>query len=84
MGETGMTIQTKYEYITIEEILQSKLRKTHVWEVRNKKSRHLLGVIQWQAPWRQYIFAPEPRIIFSAGCLHDIRAFIYQQMEARK
>ena len=72
-----------YEYITIEEVKDTG--KTKVWLVANKKNiAAQLGAIHWWSNWRQYVFTPEPGTIYSAGCLHDIRAFIYQQMEARK
>ena len=56
-------------------------RKTTVFAIINKKEAEadrdmgLLGVIQWNAPWRQYCFYPEPNCIWSTSCLDTVQDF---------
>lgn len=57
--------------------------KTHTVEVKNAKSRCLLGTIKWYGAWRQYCFFSEPDIVFSSGCLEDIQNHIRQLMDER-
>ncbi len=58
-------------------------RRTHVWQVRNRKTGDNLGYIIWYAPWRQYILSPGGDTLWSASCLIESADFIRAQMEAR-
>jgi len=42
--------------------------------VTSERAGHLLGVIGWYGPWRQYVFEPILGTIWSDGCLADVRA----------
>ena len=79
-----MTTETTYEYITIDLHGHSPSGKTSLWNVLNKKSGDLLGIVFWYSRWRQYTFQASSIAVFSAGCLDDISGFITEQMEARR
>lgn len=69
-------------YVTFEEV-PNPGRKTRVWDVMSLRGA-FLGQIRWYARWRQYTFRPCATSTFSSGCLHDIEAFIEQEMTSRK
>ena len=72
----------EYEYITFNEI--DKKPKTKVYQCLNKKHGDVLGIVKWNAPWRQYCFYPHEGIVFSKGCLLDICDFIGKAREMDK
>lgn len=45
---------------------------------RNDKSGfgHILGVLQFDGAWRQFIFAPEPKTKWCKSCLEKINEFL--------
>lgn len=64
--------------------------KTRVWGVLSSRwivprgtVQTELGTIKWYAPWRRYVFFPDPGTLYDAGCLTEIATFIEQHMEAR-
>ena len=65
-----------YEYIVIDAAGTSPSGKTLRFDVLNKRSRDLLGVVAWYGPWRQYTFNPMARTTYSSGCLRDIAHYI--------
>jgi hypothetical protein len=73
---------SKYKYIQFVET-SSMTRKTKIWECLNIKSQNLLGHIEWESGWRQYVFAPSDNCIFSVGCLQDIIHFIEEHKHER-
>jgi hypothetical protein len=58
-------------------------RKTGIWHVYSNVRDTFLGVIQWHAPWRRYVFCPAESCSFDAGCLTDITNFIAVCMRDR-
>jgi hypothetical protein len=64
----------EYKYISFK--LIDKLSKTTVWQVLNKNSGYVIGIIKWRSSWRQYCFFPYPSCLFSKGCLEDIIDFM--------
>lgn len=69
-------------YVVFREVPAPK-RRTKIWLVETLRGA-TLGYISWYARWRQYTFHPEHGSTFSAGCLHDIEAFIEREMISRK
>jgi len=67
------------EFLSFQQMPDIPGRKTHIWQVRARRSGDLLGRIAWNAPWRQYIFDAQPMTVYSAGCLRDIATFIDRQ-----
>ena len=58
--------------------------KTVVIEVKNKKG-HVLGLISWYWPFRQYVFKPDSKgLVFNNGCLNDISDVLTQLNEGYK
>jgi hypothetical protein len=57
--------------------------KTKIWTVTNIESGYKLGYIHWYHFWRQYCFFPEPKIVFSSGCLQEIIQFIQDHKNDR-
>ena len=59
--------------------------KTSKWQIINNRSNSSLGIVKWYGPCRQYCFFPHDlELVFSAGCLNDIKDFITQLMNERK
>ncbi len=70
-------MKTVYEYIAFVHAGASASHKTQIYGCRNRKGNDNLGVVKWNAGWRQYCFYPKVgMLIFSAGCLSDISDFI--------
>lgn len=72
-------LKTIYEFIQFFEV-ESK-PKTKVYSCVNKKSGEELGRVQWFGSWRQYVYFPTVRAVYSKGCLKDICDFIEQLKE---
>lgn len=54
-------------------------RKTNIYAVRrNDKTgiAHYLGIIRFNPRWRQYIFEPDSKTIWSSSCMKGITGFI--------
>jgi hypothetical protein len=47
-----------------------------VWVIRNKRSRDILGRIEWYARWRQYVAIFSEDVVWSQDCLADVSEFI--------
>jgi hypothetical protein len=72
------------KYLRFVDVGASLTGKTRIWRVLNATSMIELGCVKWMAGWRRYSFCPKSLTVYDAGCLHEIAAFIEQQMEARK
>jgi len=53
------------------------------WDIHRGTVNTELGAIKWYAPWRRYVFFPDPGTLYDVSCLREIAAFIELQMEAR-
>lgn len=62
-------------YLAIVEEPSHPSHKTRRWKVLNIRG-HLLGIIQWCSPWRQYTFEPCFPTIFEEDCLREIAQFV--------
>ena len=58
-------------------------KKTLEWTVHAKSDATFLGHIQWYSPWRQYVFYPEKKTLWSRGCLAEIIFFIAKNKDTR-
>ncbi len=67
-------MKTKFKHIYFKKIEQKA--KTSMWICSHNISHLELGIIEWYAPWRQYVFYPSDGTLFSGGCLDDIIAFM--------
>lgn len=48
-----------------------------VWEIINKKSEDVLGLIFYNPRWKKYVFTQwSESIIFDSSCLNDIAKFM--------
>lgn len=59
-------------------------RKTRTFVVLNAANGANLGRIQWFAPWRRFVFAPEGLTVFDAACLKEISAYLEALMRERR
>ena len=50
--------------------------KTYHWEIRNKDSDYVLGIVKWNGRWRQYCYFPNGDTVLSVGCMSDIINFV--------
>lgn len=66
------------KWITIEDAGFSDSGKTRVWKVRVKDGVGIIGMVEWYAPWRRYVFAPSDQTVYEQDCLRDIAAFVEQ------
>ena len=53
-----------------------------VWLIRNKRSKDVLGHIEWYARWNQYVAIFQENVVWSQECLADVRDFIQQLPKA--
>jgi hypothetical protein len=54
-------------------------RKTFWYGIRKNSSSGLaeiLGIIQFNGAWRQFVFMPQPETYWSKGCLEKINEFL--------
>lgn len=79
-GQRG-ELKTEYQYIHFVNRGIPTGRKMPVWECYNTHHSELLGTVQWDGPWRQYVYEPAGWAIYSRGCLNDVADFIRQLME---
>ena len=76
-------------YLEFEDISDApafKHKKTKTIAVNSKNNYFILGTIKWHGAWRQYIYEPsimEGEIVYSNGCLKDIRDYITNLMNDR-
>jgi len=56
--------------------LVEKKPKTNVYQIENKKSGDVIGIIEWYSVWRQYVIQPEFGCIFNDTCLKEIAEFL--------
>jgi hypothetical protein len=69
-------MKTEYKYFYFEKEINTK-KKTDTWRCINKFQGVVLGVVKWNAPWRQYcFFISDGLLIFSSGFLKDISDFL--------
>lgn len=55
-------------------------RDEKIIEIRNKKSKTILGYVTYYKPWKQYIFSQaDEGIIFSWDCLQDIVNYLKEK-----
>jgi len=72
----------KKEYVKFT--LAQRKARTNVYFVVSKSDNSILGRIYWECPWRQYVFHPAPKTIWSCGCLKQVIDFIQKLMDERK
>lgn len=72
-GEGVAGMKTRYQFIYFV-----KQEGKQVWSCRNNRMRDELGVVQFYANWRQWVFMPTGPAVYSAGCLADLQHFIGQ------
>ena len=67
-------MKDNYKYIKFEKVAEKP--KTSVWACKNINSGHILGLVKWYFPWRQYAYFPTNQAVYSKGCLDDISDFL--------
>jgi len=74
-------LKTKYKYIHFKFI--TRLTNRSKWNCVNNRSNRILGSVEWERDWKQFIFTPTRKFqtIYSASCLNDIGHFISQLNE---
>jgi hypothetical protein len=55
---------------------EEPFHKHAIYDIVNKKSGTILGVVYYDPPWRQFVATYQEGCIFSVGCMEDIIAFI--------
>lgn len=77
-------IVTLNNYISAVYVGLSSSGKTSIWDIFNVQSDCHLGIVKWQAPWRQYCFYPVYETIFNEDCLSDISRFLETENTRRR
>jgi len=72
----------KAEYIMFQE--EDSIVKTRNVSVRTVRSNVVLGYINWYAPWRQYVFRPQPDTVFNSECLNRIQGYVSEMNIAHR
>lgn len=76
-------IVKKTKYMEFE--LIERKSKTNIYEISNIKNGESLGIIEWYAYWRQYIFQPEYGfVLFNSDCLNEISKFLSELNKKHK
>lgn len=57
---------------------------TQHWNVVNKRSGSILGIILWYSGWRQYVFRPSSDTEYNNGCLDAISTFLTRLNKEKK
>ena len=75
----------KGPFLRFDKLEPPETRKTGVWRVASAvRSGDFLGIIEWSAPWRRYVFITKPaEMDFDYACLTEISRFISERMEER-
>ncbi len=73
-------MKTRYKYIYFEEVAP----KADRWECNNKKTKKVMGVIEYWQGWGQYIIEFKEGYVFSIDCLNDIADFLGQLNKNKK
>lgn len=76
-----MPEKTKYKYIHFVESENKELIYSGKkgWEIKNNKTKALLGYLFWYTQWKDWCFTQsESGVIFNDGCLKDVVDFIKQ------
>lgn len=53
------------------------------WDVVNKRSGDIIGIIEWYARWRRLVLEGGDAV-FDAECLRDIATFMEEETRKRK
>jgi len=72
------------KYIYFRNFGQFRNKKTNTYEVSAKQDNLVLGVINWYARWRKYVFEPTPNTIYEEHCLRDIAEFCESETKKHK
>jgi len=83
LDDEGLPRGSNSYFFTRVQPLQ-KRRKTRVYSINSRSRRMSLGLITWHGAWRQYVFAPNEKTIWSQDCLEDVRTFIKHLMNLRQ
>lgn len=88
-GETIVRVRHEgsHPYFTIKrKIGNEKEAKTRRWNVVNKRTREIVGVVKWYGGWRKYVFhAGHPAMTepedtwFDSDCLKMIAEFLEEK-----
>jgi len=73
------------KWLKFEELPIEVKKKTKIINVLSKKDGWVLGCIEWNTRWHQYVFEPNPEIdsIWSWDCLLELSNFIKSLMNER-
>jgi len=67
-------MKTAYKYIRFEKCETSNIE----WWCYNKRSGHIIAVVEWEKRWKEYVFVFGQDTQWSRGCMQDADAFIAQ------
>jgi len=68
----------------LEAFLIDSKPTTTVWEIKSISDGRILGIVQWNATWRQYCFFPEKGTLFNYRCLETIETFLVRLNNKQK
>ncbi len=67
-------MKTRFRYINFKE---HPTDEGMIYLCFNNKNDAVLGMVEWYAPWRTYVFSARSRdMVFNSGCLNDISEFM--------
>ena len=66
----------KYKFITIKQMDDEVFEKRPVYRIFNNRDKHLLGLISYYFPWKEYVFSSQEDCVFNNSCLRDVLDFI--------
>lgn len=70
-------MKTRFRFINFQENVSLFDEFDNAWAIHNNRSGDVIGMVTWDAEWRQWVFSTEhENAIFSSGCLRDIASFM--------
>lgn len=73
-GKTEPILKTQYKFIHFEQAQYI----TDTWYCFNNRKKTILGTIEFDSGWNQWVYCPHENTTYSSGCLKDIVDFITQ------
>ena len=72
----SLIMKTQYKFIHFNIGTKPQGQKTDLYQCCNNRNGKELGIIKWYGPWRQYVYEPTVRAVYSIGCFEDINHFL--------
>jgi hypothetical protein len=73
-GKPQPILKTQYKFIHFEQAQFA----SETWQCVNNRKKSILGTIEYDYGWKQWVYCPNENTIYSSGCLTDVIDFLDQ------